>query len=87
MFGSVGGLLQAAPPVNIHRVAVSTAFFCQGFAFAPLITRIPAIQDTFDLSEGSLALILAAVPILAGVGSVVAGLLAVRFHSAVVLRL
>jgi MFS family permease len=73
--------------VNIHRVAVSTAFFCQGFAFASLITRIPAIQDTFDLSEGSLALILAAVPILAGVGSVVAGLLAVRFHSAVVLRL
>ena len=73
--------------MNIHRVAVSTAFFCQGFAFATLVTRIPAIQDQFDFSEGSLALILAAVPIVAGVGSVIAGLLAVRFHSAVVLRL
>jgi len=72
--------------VNLQRVAVSTAFFCQGFAFAALITRIPAIQDQFNFSEGGLAMILAGVPILAGVGSVLAGLLAVRFHSAVVLR-
>jgi len=72
--------------VNLQRVAVSTAFFCQGFAFAALITRIPAIQDQFNFSEGGLAMILAAVPILAGVGSVLAGLLAVRFHSALVLR-
>ena len=72
--------------MNLQRVAVSTAFFCQGFAFAALITRIPAIQDQFNFSEGGLAMILAAVPILAGVGSVLAGLLAVRFHSAVVLR-
>ena len=72
--------------MNLQRVAVSTAFFCQGFAFAALITRIPAIQDQFNFSEGGLAMILAAVPILAGVGSVLAGLLAVRFHSALVLR-
>ncbi|TXH33054.1 MAG: MFS transporter [Actinobacteria bacterium] len=78
-------LLRGAP-VNLQRVAVSTAFFCQGFAFAALITRIPAIQDQFNFSEGGLAMILAGVPILAGVGSVLAGLLAVRFHSAVVLR-
>lgn len=72
--------------MNSQRVAVSTAFFCQGFAFASLITRIPAIQEAFDLAEGELAMILAAVPIVAGVGSVLAGLLAVRFHSAAVLR-
>lgn len=72
--------------MNINRAAVSTAFFCQGFAFASLITRIPAIQDRFGFSEGGLAAILAAVPIVAGVGSVVAGLLAVRFGSAMVLR-
>ncbi len=69
------------------RVAVSAAFFCQGFAFASLITRIPALQDAFGFSEGQLALMLAFVPIVAGVGSVVAGSLAVRWHSAVVLRL
>lgn len=72
--------------MRIQRVAVSTAFFCQGFAFASLITRIPAIKDAFGFSEGQLALLLAAVPVVAGVGSVVAGLLAVRLHSAVVLR-
>jgi MFS family permease len=72
--------------MNPQRLAVSTAFFCQGFAFASLITRIPAIQDRFQFSEGGLAMILAGVPVLAGVGSVLAGLLAVRFHSAVVLR-
>jgi len=72
--------------VNRARMAVSTAFLCQGFAFATLITRIPAIQDRFAFSEGGLAMILAAVPIVAGVGSVAAGLLAVRYHSAAVLR-
>lgn len=73
--------------MRVQRVAVSAAFFCQGFAFAALITRIPAIQSAFGFSEGQLALILVAVPVVAGVGSVVAGLLAVRYHSAVVLRL
>lgn len=73
--------------MNAQRVGVSTAFFCQGFAFASLVTRIPAIQEAFDLSEGQLAMILAAVPIVAGLGSVAAGFLAVRFHSAAVLRI
>lgn len=78
---------KSAPDVRVPRAAVSAAFFCQGFAFASLITRIPAIQDTFELSDGALALLLAAIPIVAGVGSVTAGALAVRFHSAPVLRL
>lgn len=68
------------------RIAVSIAFFCQGFVFASLVTRIPAIQERFGFSEGQLALLLAAIPVVAGVGSVVAGLLAVKFHSAAVLR-
>lgn len=68
------------------RTAVNIAFFCQGFVFASLVTRIPAIQQRFDFSEGELALLLACVPIVAGVGSVGAGLLAVKYHSAAVLR-
>ena len=68
------------------RTAVNIAFFCQGFVFASLVTRIPAIQQRFDFSEGQLALLLACVPIVAGVGSVAAGLLAVKYHSAAVLR-
>ncbi|MFN8125946.1 MAG: MFS transporter [Candidatus Nanopelagicales bacterium] len=77
----------SADVVRRHRRAVSALFFCQGFAFAALITRIPAIQEKFGLSDGQLAGLLALVPIVAGVGSVVAGNLAVRFHSAVVLRI
>ena len=53
--------------MNLNRVAVSTAFFCQGFAFASLVTRIPAIQDTFGFSERGLAAILAAVILVAAV--------------------
>lgn len=75
------------PDVRRHRVAVSALFFCQGFAFAALITRIPAIQDEFALSDGQLAALLALVPVIAGVGSILAGKAAVRFHSAIVLRI
>ncbi len=75
-----------ASSIRRSRIAVSTLFFCQGFAFAALITRIPAIQEQFGFSDGTLAALLVLVPIVAGVGSVTAGNLAVRFHSAVVLR-
>lgn len=46
------------------------SFFAQGVAFALLVTRIPAIQDRYGVSDGLLPLFLAAVPVLAGVGSV-----------------
>lgn len=46
------------------------SFFAQGVAFALLVTRIPAIQDRYGVSDALLPLFLAAVPILAGVGSV-----------------
>ncbi len=68
------------------RAAVSTAFFCQGFAFAALVTRIPALADRFGFSEGQLALLLAVVPIVAGLGSVAAGALSVRFGSRRLMR-
>ena len=68
------------------RAAVSTAFFCQGFAFAALVTRIPALADRFGFSEGQLALLLAVVPIVAGLGSVAAGVLSVRLGSRRLLR-
>ncbi|WP_328837603.1 MFS transporter [Streptomyces europaeiscabiei] len=52
------------------RAALAFSFFAQGVAFALLVTRIPAIQDRYGVSDGLLPLFLAAVPILAGVGSV-----------------
>ena len=46
------------------------SFLVQGVTFALLVTRIPAIQDQYGISDGLLPVFLAAVPILAGVGSV-----------------
>lgn len=52
------------------RASLAFSFFAQGVAFALLVTRIPAIQDRYGVSDAALPAFLAAVPILAGVGSV-----------------
>lgn len=68
------------------RRATYAVFFVQGLCFAALLTRVPAIQQKFDLSETELSLILLTVPVIAGAGSVLAGSLSSRFGSAPVLR-
>ncbi|GAB3660215.1 MFS transporter [Actinocorallia lasiicapitis] len=68
------------------RLAVYGAFGIQGLCFASLVTRVPQIQDAHDLSDGDLALVLLLVPLIAGVGSVLAGLLFTRIGSGPVLR-
>ncbi|KUN26675.1 transporter [Streptomyces antibioticus] len=52
------------------RASLAFSFFAQGVAFALLVTRIPAIQDRYGISDALLPAFLAAVPVLAGVGSV-----------------
>ncbi|MFG2356816.1 MFS transporter [Streptomyces sp. NPDC048521] len=52
------------------RASLAFSFFAQGVTFALLVTRIPAIQDRYGVSDALLPVFLAAVPILAGVGSV-----------------
>ncbi|MWA12730.1 MFS transporter [Streptomyces sp. BA2] len=52
------------------RPSLAFSFLVQGVTFALLVTRIPAIQDRYGISDGLLPVFLAAVPILAGVGSV-----------------
>ena len=62
------------------------SFFVQGVAFALLVTRIPAIQDRYGVSDGLLPVFLAAVPVLAGVGSVCTEHLVKRMPPSHVLR-
>jgi predicted MFS family arabinose efflux permease len=62
------------------------SFFAQGAAFALLVTRIPAIQDRYGVSDALLPAFLAAVPILAGVGSVTTEQLVKRIRPSRVLR-
>ncbi|MFE6200044.1 MFS transporter [Streptomyces sp. NPDC057838] len=52
------------------RGSLAFSFLVQGVAFALLVTRIPAIQDRYGVSDALLPAFLAAVPVLAGVGSV-----------------
>jgi MFS family permease len=65
---------------------LALSFFVQGVTFALLVTRIPAIQDRYGISDGLLPVFLAAVPILAGVGSVVTEKVIARVRPRVVLR-
>ncbi|MFD9356965.1 MFS transporter [Streptomyces sp. NPDC060031] len=68
------------------RGALGFSFFVQGVTFALLVTRIPAIQDRYGISDGLLPAFLAAVPILAGVSSVATEHLVKRVPPSVVLR-
>jgi MFS family permease len=68
-------------------MAAAAAFFVQGLCFAVVVTRISVIQDKFHFSNGQLTLVLLLVPVIAGVGSVLAGSLAARFGSKTVLRI
>ncbi|MFF4837380.1 MFS transporter [Streptomyces sp. NPDC001315] len=68
------------------RASLAFSFFAQGAAFALLVTRIPAIQDRYGVSDALLPAFLAAVPILAGVGSVTTEQLVKRMPPSRLLR-
>jgi len=76
-----------APRTRRARIGASAAFAVQGLCFAAVIARVPVLQTRFGLSDGQLTIILGAVPIVAGVGSVLAGVLAPRLGSGTVLRI
>ncbi|MFC4503875.1 MULTISPECIES: MFS transporter [Streptomyces] len=68
------------------RASLAFSFFTQGAAFALLVTRIPAIQDRYGVSDAWLPAFLAAVPVLAGVGSVTTEQLVKRIPASRLLR-
>lgn len=68
------------------RASLALSFLVQGVTFALLVTRIPAIQDRYGISDGLLPVFLAAVPVLAGVASVVTEKVVARVRPGVVLR-
>ncbi|MEU6818336.1 MFS transporter [Streptomyces sp. NPDC046860] len=68
------------------RASLAFGFFTQGVAFALLVTRIPAVQERYGVSDALLPVFLAAVPVLAGVGSVVTERLVRRVRPSGLLR-
>jgi MFS family permease len=78
--------LGVAPELRRARVAVAAAYAVQGLGFSGVVTQVPALQDKFGFDELQLSLVLLTVPVVAGVGSVLAGVLAPRRGSGLVLR-
>ncbi|WP_225835135.1 MFS transporter [Streptomyces sp. NK08204] len=68
------------------RASLAFGFFAQGATFALLVTRIPAIQDRYGISDALLPVFLAAVPVLAGIGSVTTEQLVKRVRPSRLLR-
>ncbi|MEY9840744.1 MFS transporter [Streptacidiphilus sp. EB103A] len=67
---SSAGTTEAPTGLSRARIALLVSYFAQGTVFALLVTRIPSIQTQYKISDGMLPVFLAAVPILAGVGSI-----------------
>lgn len=74
------------PVLRRARGAAFVAFGAQGFAFAALTSEVANIQDRLKIDDGTLSILLAVVPVIAGVGSVTAGFLVGRYSSSLVLR-
>ncbi|MEU8709849.1 MFS transporter [Streptomyces sp. NPDC048565] len=68
------------------RASLALSFLVQGVTFALLVTRIPAIQDRYGISDGLLPAFLAAVPVLAGGASVATEKVVARVRPGIVLR-
>ncbi|OIV35998.1 MFS transporter [Mangrovactinospora gilvigrisea] len=75
-----------SPELRTSRIALAVSFCAQGLSFGLLVTRIPAIQDQYRISDAVLPIFLAAVPILAGVGSITTDQLVRRIRPRQVLR-
>jgi MFS family permease len=76
------------PPARLRqaRAALAVSFLLQGITFALLVTCIPEIQDRYGLDDSLLPVFLAAVPVLAGVGSITSEWLVRRTSARSVLR-
>lgn len=66
---------------RVYRAAVSTLFFLQGLCFATWASRIPTIQQSLQLSDGALGLILLALPVGSMIALPLSGWFVTRFGS------
>ncbi|MTE13761.1 MFS transporter [Nocardia aurantiaca] len=74
------------PTLRAARGANSMAFALQGFFLAVILTELPQLKDKFALSDGLIVAIVALISLLAGVGSITAEQIALRWSSRTALR-
>ena len=70
-----------------NRVATFVFFGVQGFAFSLLVSKVSVIQKQLHVDDGTLSILLAVVPVLAGIGSLLAGVAMRWTSSATLLRI
>jgi MFS family permease len=63
------------------RVGAGCAFAAQGLVFAVLLTHVPQFKTRYDMGDGGITLVILAVSIIAGAGSVTAESVAARYSS------
>jgi sugar phosphate permease len=68
------------------RVATAAGFAAQGLMFAVLLTHLPQFTDRYQVSEGTITLIVLMVLVLAGIGSLLSEVLAAATSSRTALR-
>jgi MFS family permease len=78
--------VEIARELRLARAAVFVAFAAQGVSFSLLVSRVPTLQKQVHANDTMLAVLLAVVPIVAGVGSVLTGVVVQRYSSSQVLR-
>jgi len=74
------------PVLRRARGATFVAFAAQGYGFSTLTSEVANLQSRLKIDDGTLSILLAVVPVIAGVGSVLAGFLVGKYSSSVVLR-
>ena len=74
-------LLTSTHSKKAYRIAVGCLFFLQGICFATWASRIPSIQQTFNLSDAGLGMILLAIPVGSMISLAFSGWLVTRFGS------
>src|SRR5699024_8244746 len=68
------------------RAGVSAAFGLQGFTLSMLLTLLPQFRDHLDLSDGIIVAVVVLASVIAGIGSILAELLASHTDSRTTLR-
>ena len=78
---------QGPPATTVARNAVACVFALNGFCFATLLSRVPDLRESLDLSNGTLGLLLLTVAVGAMVGMPLAGPVTERYGAGSVVRL
>ena len=76
-----------SPSITTARNAVAVAFALNGFCFATLVSRVPDVRESLDLSNGGLGLLLLCVAVGSMAGMPVSGFLIERWGAGAVVRL